>query len=139
MALSAANAPGAAPSKSSILFPATIRKRLIDHPRRAKFEAVRASRRRLLEFRRESRTFLPRRRADRRCGPPSFDNRRPKRSIVSVPPRQLDQRKVWRELSPGFRDDGLAACPYIVKSHPETHKAFMKERKHVGYKTPKTY
>jgi ferredoxin len=31
------------------------------------------------------------------------------------------------------------ACPYIVKSHPETYKAFMKERKQVGYKTPKTY
>jgi ferredoxin len=30
-------------------------------------------------------------------------------------------------------------CPYIVKSHPETYKAFMKERKQVGYKTPKTY
>ena len=28
---------------------------------------------------------------------------------------------------------------YIVKSHPETYKAFMKERKQVGYKTPKTY
>jgi hypothetical protein len=26
-----------------------------------------------------------------------------------------------------------------VKSHPETYKAFMKERKQVGYKTPKTY
>ena len=31
------------------------------------------------------------------------------------------------------------ACPYIVKSHPGTYKAFMKERKQVGYKTPKTY
>jgi epoxyqueuosine reductase len=30
-------------------------------------------------------------------------------------------------------------CPYIVKSHPESYKAFMKERKQVGYKTPKTY
>ena len=30
-------------------------------------------------------------------------------------------------------------CPYIVKSHPQTYKAFMKERKQVGYKTPKTY
>jgi epoxyqueuosine reductase len=30
-------------------------------------------------------------------------------------------------------------CPYIVKSHPEIYKAFMKERKQVGYKTPKTY
>jgi epoxyqueuosine reductase len=30
-------------------------------------------------------------------------------------------------------------CPYIVKSHPKTYKAFMKERKQVGYKTPKTY
>jgi epoxyqueuosine reductase QueG len=30
-------------------------------------------------------------------------------------------------------------CPYIVKSHPETYKAFMKERKQVGYKTPKSY
>jgi ferredoxin len=30
-------------------------------------------------------------------------------------------------------------CPYNVKSHPETYKAFMKERKQVGYKTPKTY
>ena len=29
-------------------------------------------------------------------------------------------------------------CPYIVKSHPDTYKAFMKERKQVGYKTPKT-
>ncbi len=31
------------------------------------------------------------------------------------------------------------ACPYIVKSHPETYKAFMRERKQVGYKTPKSY
>jgi epoxyqueuosine reductase QueG len=31
------------------------------------------------------------------------------------------------------------ACPYIVKSYPETYKAFMKERKQVGYKTPKSY
>jgi epoxyqueuosine reductase len=30
-------------------------------------------------------------------------------------------------------------CPYNVKSHPETYKAFMKERKHVGYKTPKSW
>jgi ferredoxin len=30
-------------------------------------------------------------------------------------------------------------CPYNVKSHPETYKAFMKECKHVGYKTPKSY
>jgi epoxyqueuosine reductase len=30
-------------------------------------------------------------------------------------------------------------CPYIVKSHPETYRAFMKERRLVGYKTPKTY
>jgi epoxyqueuosine reductase len=30
-------------------------------------------------------------------------------------------------------------CPYIVKSHPKTYKALMKERKQVGYKTPKTY
>jgi formate hydrogenlyase subunit 6/NADH:ubiquinone oxidoreductase subunit I len=29
-------------------------------------------------------------------------------------------------------------CPYIVKSHPGTYKAFMKERRQVGYKTPKT-
>jgi epoxyqueuosine reductase QueG len=29
-------------------------------------------------------------------------------------------------------------CPYNVKSHPETYKAFMKERKQVGYKTPKS-
>jgi hypothetical protein len=25
-----------------------------------------------------------------------------------------------------------------VKSHPQTYRAFMKERKQVGYKTPKT-
>ena len=31
------------------------------------------------------------------------------------------------------------ACPYIVKSHPDTYKAFMKERRQVGYKSPKTY
>jgi ferredoxin len=30
-------------------------------------------------------------------------------------------------------------CPYNVKSHAETYKSFMKERKQVGYKTPKTY
>jgi epoxyqueuosine reductase QueG len=30
-------------------------------------------------------------------------------------------------------------CPYNVKSHPETYKSFMKERKQVGYKTPKTW
>jgi epoxyqueuosine reductase QueG len=30
-------------------------------------------------------------------------------------------------------------CPYNVKSHPETYKAFMKERKQVGYKTPKSW
>jgi epoxyqueuosine reductase len=30
-------------------------------------------------------------------------------------------------------------CPYNVKSHPQTYKAFMKERKHVGYKTPKSW
>jgi ferredoxin len=30
-------------------------------------------------------------------------------------------------------------CPYNVKSYPETYRAFMKERKQVGYKTPKTY
>jgi ferredoxin len=29
-------------------------------------------------------------------------------------------------------------CPYNVKSHPETYKNFMKERKQVGYKTPKS-
>lgn len=30
-------------------------------------------------------------------------------------------------------------CPYNVKSHPETYKTFMKERKQVGYKTPKSW
>ena len=30
-------------------------------------------------------------------------------------------------------------CPYNVKSHPGTYKAFMKERKQVGYKTPKSW
>lgn len=30
-------------------------------------------------------------------------------------------------------------CPYNVKSHPETYKMFMKERKQVGYKTPKSW
>jgi epoxyqueuosine reductase QueG len=30
-------------------------------------------------------------------------------------------------------------CPYNVKSHPDTYKSFMKERKQVGYKTPKTW
>jgi formate hydrogenlyase subunit 6/NADH:ubiquinone oxidoreductase subunit I len=30
-------------------------------------------------------------------------------------------------------------CPYSVKSHPETYKAFMKQRKQVGYKTPKSW
>ena len=29
-------------------------------------------------------------------------------------------------------------CPYNVRSHPETYKAFMKQRKEIGYKTPKT-
>ena len=29
-------------------------------------------------------------------------------------------------------------CPYNVRSHPETYRAFMKKRKQVGYKTPKT-
>ena len=29
-------------------------------------------------------------------------------------------------------------CPYNVRSHPETYRAFMKQRKQVGYKTPKT-
>lgn len=29
-------------------------------------------------------------------------------------------------------------CPYNVKSHSETYKAFMKQRKQVGYKTPKS-
>jgi ferredoxin len=28
-------------------------------------------------------------------------------------------------------------CPYNVKSHPLTYRAFMKQRKQVGYKTPK--
>jgi ferredoxin len=30
-------------------------------------------------------------------------------------------------------------CPYNVKSHPDTYRAFMKQRKQVGYKTPKSY
>lgn len=30
-------------------------------------------------------------------------------------------------------------CPYNVKSHPDTYKSFMKERKQVGYKTPKSW
>jgi ferredoxin len=30
-------------------------------------------------------------------------------------------------------------CPYNVKSHPATYRAFMKERKQVGYKTPKSW
>ena len=30
-------------------------------------------------------------------------------------------------------------CPYNVKSHSETYKTFMKERKQVGYKTPKSW
>lgn len=30
-------------------------------------------------------------------------------------------------------------CPYNVKSHPATYKTFMKERKQVGYKTPKSW
>lgn len=30
-------------------------------------------------------------------------------------------------------------CPYNVKSHPETYKTLMKERKKIGYKTPKAY
>ncbi len=30
-------------------------------------------------------------------------------------------------------------CPYNVKSHPETYKSFMKDRKEVGYKTPKSW
>jgi len=30
-------------------------------------------------------------------------------------------------------------CPYNVKSQPDIYKAFMKERKQVGYKTPKNY
>ncbi|HXV49184.1 MAG TPA: 4Fe-4S dicluster domain-containing protein [Candidatus Binatia bacterium] len=29
-------------------------------------------------------------------------------------------------------------CPYNVKSHPHTYRAFMKQRKQVGYKTPKS-
>jgi epoxyqueuosine reductase QueG len=29
-------------------------------------------------------------------------------------------------------------CPYNVKSHPDIYRAFMKQRKQVGYKTPKT-
>lgn len=29
-------------------------------------------------------------------------------------------------------------CPYNVESHPETYKKFMKERRRVGYKTPKS-
>jgi epoxyqueuosine reductase len=30
-------------------------------------------------------------------------------------------------------------CPYNVTSHPETYKAFMKERKQLGYKTPTSW
>jgi ferredoxin len=30
-------------------------------------------------------------------------------------------------------------CPYNVKSHPETYRTFMKQRKQVGYKTPKSW
>jgi ferredoxin len=30
-------------------------------------------------------------------------------------------------------------CPYNVKSHPETYRAFMKQRKQVGYKTPTSW
>ena len=30
-------------------------------------------------------------------------------------------------------------CPYNVKSHPETFKSFMRQRKQVGYKTPKSW
>ena len=30
-------------------------------------------------------------------------------------------------------------CPYNVKSHSETYKTFMKQRKHVGYKTPTSW
>ena len=30
-------------------------------------------------------------------------------------------------------------CPYNVKSHPETYRTYMKLRKQVGYKTPKTF
>ena len=29
-------------------------------------------------------------------------------------------------------------CPYNVKSHPDSFRAFMKQRKKVGYKTPKS-
>lgn len=28
-------------------------------------------------------------------------------------------------------------CPFNVREHPDTYKTFMKERKRVGYKTPK--
>lgn len=30
-------------------------------------------------------------------------------------------------------------CPYNFKSHPDIYRQFMKERKKVGYKTPKSY
>lgn len=30
-------------------------------------------------------------------------------------------------------------CPYNVKSHPDTYKRFMKERKRVGYRTPTSW
>jgi len=30
-------------------------------------------------------------------------------------------------------------CPYIVQSHPETYKAFMKRRRQVGYKAPTSW
>lgn len=30
-------------------------------------------------------------------------------------------------------------CPYNVKSHPETYRKFMKQRKKIGYKTPKSW
>lgn len=30
-------------------------------------------------------------------------------------------------------------CPYNVKSHPDTYRKFMKERKKSGYKTPKSW
>ncbi len=30
-------------------------------------------------------------------------------------------------------------CPYNVKSHPDTYRHFMKERKRIGYKTPKSW
>ena len=30
-------------------------------------------------------------------------------------------------------------CPYNVKSHPDTYRKFMKERKKIGYKTPKSW